>query len=197
MGKGFLASHGLLGEDLGDLIQQACSRRHLNVQLNAIVNDSSATLLSKAYTTPPTPYGLILGTGVNIAVHLPVSIISPEKFGVRPSSWTAAATHVIVNTELGMFGKGILPMTRWDVQLNAAHALPDFQPLEHLVGGRYLGEIARLILLDAIQRANAFDGVVPPSLEEPYSLDTEVLAKILSYVTSFPSLLPEQLKFPR
>ena len=43
MGKGFLASHGLLGKDLGDLIQQACTRRNLNVQLNAIVNDSSAT----------------------------------------------------------------------------------------------------------------------------------------------------------
>jgi hexokinase len=189
MGKGFLASNGLLGEDLGDLIQQACAQQHLNVQLSAIVNDSAATLLSRAYSTPPTHYGLILGTGVNIAVHLPVSILSPEKFGVRPLSWTAAATHVIVNTELSMFGKGILPMTRWDLQLNAAHALPDFQPFEHLVGGRYLGEIARLILLDAIRSTNAFNGVVPPSLEEPYSLDTEVLAKIQSYVSHslFPS----------
>jgi hexokinase len=180
MGKGFLAADSLLGEDLGDLIQQACTRWHLNVRLDAIVNDSSATLLSKAYSNPPTPYALILGTGVNIAAHLPISTISPGKLGARPPS----TTHVIVNTELGMFGKGILPMTRWDIQLNAEHALPDFQPLELLVGGRYLGEIARLVLLDAIRSANAFDGIVPLSLQEPYSMDTEFLATIQKYAIS-------------
>lgn len=178
MGKGFLASHGLLGKDLGDLIQQACARRDLNVQLNAIVNDSSATLLSTAYSDPSTRYGLILGTGVNIAVHLPVGVFTSEKFGVRPSSWHNAAKHVIVNTELGMFGKGLLPMTRWDTYLNATHILPDFQPFEHLVSGRYLGEIARLILLDGIQDVNLLNGEVPPSLEQPYSLDTALLAHI-------------------
>ena len=61
MGKGFLAAHGLLGQDLGDLIQDACSRRGLKVQLNAIVNDSSATLLSKAYHDQTTRFALILG----------------------------------------------------------------------------------------------------------------------------------------
>jgi hexokinase len=180
MGKGFLASDGLLGKDLGNLIQQACARRHLNVQLNAIVNDSSATLLSTAYSDPSTRYGLILGTGVNIAVHLPVGVFNSDKFGVRPSSWHDAAKHVIVNTELGMFGKGLLPMTRWDTHLNATHILPDFQPFEHLVSGRYLGEIARLILLEGIRDAKVLNGEVPSSLELPYSFDTSLLAHIQS-----------------
>jgi hexokinase len=183
MGKGFLASHGLLGKDLGDVIQQACARRNLKVQLNAIVNDSSATLLSTAYSDPSTRYGLILGTGVNIAVHLPVGAFTSEKFGVRPSSWHDAAKHVIVNTELGMFGKGLLPMTKWDVHLNATHILPDFQPFEHLVSGRYLGEIARLIILDAIRDVNLLNGDIPPSLEQPYSLDTALLAHMQSSST--------------
>jgi len=180
MGKGFLAAHGLLGQDLGDLIQDACSRRGLNVELNAIVNDSSATLLSKAYLDPTTRFALILGTGVNAAVHLPVHIFSPPKFGTRPSTWHDSAKHVIVNTELSMFGAGILPYTKYDRLLLSTHSMPDFQPLEHFVSGGYLGEIARLVLVDGIQNAGLFGGVVPPSLRERYSLETETLSRIES-----------------
>jgi hexokinase len=180
MGKGFLAAHGLLGQDLGDLIQGACSRRGLNVKLNAIVNDSSASLLSEAYLDPTTRFALILGTGVNAAVHLPVHIFSPSKFGVRPAEWHHSAKHVIVNTEMSMFGAGILPYTRWDKELLATHSNPTFQPLEHLVSGGYLGEIARLILVEGVQTAGLFGGVVPPSLEERYSLETETISCIES-----------------
>jgi hexokinase len=183
MGKGFLAAHGLVGQDLGDLIQDACSRRGLNVQLNAIVNDSSATLLSKAYHDPTTGFALILGTGVNAAVHLPVHIFSPSKFGVRPATWHDSAKHVIVNTELSMFGTGILPLTKYDELLLSTHLMPHFQPLEHLVSGGYLGEITRLVLVDGIQNAGLFGGIVPPSLKERYSLETETLSRIESYVT--------------
>lgn len=180
MGKGFLAAHGLLGQDLGDLIQDACSRRGLNVQLNAIVNDSSATLLSKAYLDPTTRLALILGTGVNAAVHLPVHIFAPTKFGVRPADWHDSAKHVIVNTELSMFGAGILPYTKYDRELLSTHQMPDFQPLEHFVSGGYLGEIARLVLVDGINNAGLFGGIVPPTLRERYSLETETLSLIES-----------------
>jgi hexokinase len=180
MGKGFLAAHGLLGQDLGNLIQDACSKRGLNVELHAIVNDSSATLLSKAYTDPTTRFALILGTGVNAAIHLPVHIFSPEKFGVRPSTWHDSAQHVTVNTELSMFGSGILPYTKYDELLLSTHSMPDLQPLEHFVGGGYLGEITRLILVDGIQNASLFGGIVPPSLQERYSLETETISRIES-----------------
>ena len=183
MGKGFMAANGLLGQDLGDLIQSACSRQGLNVQLNAIVNDSSATLLSKAYLDPTTRFALILGTGVNAAVHLPVHIFSPQKFGVRPSTWHNSAKHVIVNTELSMFGAGILPYTKWDKLLLSTHLKPDFQPLEHFVSGGYLGEITRLVLVEGIHTAGLFGGVVPESLDERYSLETETLSRIESYVS--------------
>lgn len=178
MGKGFLAAHGLLGKDLGDLIQDSCSRKQLNVQLNAIVNDSSATLLSKAYLDQTTRFALILGTGVNAAVHLPVHIFSPQKFGIRPDAWHDAAKHVIVNTELSTFGAGILPYTKWDKNLLTFHPRPEFQPLEHFVSGGYLGEIVRLVLVEGIQTAGLLGGIIPPSLRERYSLDTETISHI-------------------
>jgi hexokinase len=196
MGKGFLANEGLVGEDLGEIIKTACQKKGLHVELSAIVNDSSAALLSEAYITPSTRFSLILGTGVNIAVHLPVTTIDQPKFGDRPSSWHEKASHVIVNTELGMFGHDILPLTRWDKLLNAAHPRPDFQPLEQLVSGYYLGEICRLALLEAIRTTGIFGGVVPSSLQTPYSLDTETLSMIEAYVHPIPHSLFNEPPYP-
>ncbi|KAF3761302.1 hypothetical protein M406DRAFT_357680 [Cryphonectria parasitica EP155] len=193
MGKGFRASNGLLGQDLGGIIKSACRSRGLAVELAAIVNDSTAALLSEAYLNSSTRFSLILGTGVNIAVHLPVATVGRDKFGDRPSSWFDKATHVIVNTELGMFGKGILPATRWDKALNAAHPKPDFQPLEHFVSGCYLGEVCRLVLIEAIASTGVLGGVVPPSLLLPYSLDTETISLIEG--DNSPSLEPSLALF--
>jgi hexokinase len=181
MGKGFQAANGLLGQDLGEVIKFACRSKDLNVELHAILNDGTAALLSQAYSHPSTRFGLILGTGVNIAVYLPVSAIGKVKFGDRPQGWFDEATHVVVNTELGMFGKDILPLTRWDRDLKRGHARPEFQPLEHMVSGFYLGEVCRLALVEAIETAELFGSVVPPSLREAYSLDTETLSIIEGY----------------
>ncbi|CAK7225497.1 N-acetylglucosamine kinase 1 [Sporothrix curviconia] len=176
MGKGFRAADSLLGQDLGDIIQTACIGHGLHVQLAAIVNDSAAALLSEAYVHTTTRFGLILGTGVNIAVHLPVPAVGRAKFGARPAVWFNEASHVIINTELGMFGHGILPVTRWDALLNADHPKPEFQPLEHMVSGYYLGEVTRFALLEAVESAGLFGGIAPPSLLTPYALDTETLS---------------------
>ncbi|KAG6266345.1 hypothetical protein E4U49_000502 [Claviceps purpurea] len=178
MGKAFLADQGLLGEDLGGIIKQACRDQNLHVELRAIVNDSSACLLSRAYSHPNTRFGLVLGTGVNLAAHLPVRSVGKHKFGVRPENWFNEASHVIINTELGMFGHNILPLTRWDQALTKQHPRPDFQPLEHLVSGMYLGEVVRLVLLDAIAITGIFGGIVPPSLKGQYSLGTDTISMI-------------------
>lgn len=178
MGKGFLAANGLLGRELGDVIQAACKGKGLEVELAAIVNDSTATLLSQAYINEATRFSLILGTGVNIAAHLPIPTISPKKYGTRPEGWFDKASHVVVNTELGMFGQGILPFTRWDRILAAEHPRPDFQPLEYLVSGFYLGEMTRIALVEAIKSTGIFGGAVPSSLLKQYSLDTRTTSSI-------------------
>ncbi|OBT73951.1 hypothetical protein VF21_07434 [Pseudogymnoascus sp. 05NY08] len=202
MGKGFRAMEGLLGADLADVLQGACNRRHLPVTLTATVNDAASTLLSRAYSTPHTHYGLILGTGVNIAVHLPTSLVagklalrninaaspptSPPSLSTSPGSSVSNGSalpphdYVIVNTEISMFGAGVLPVTRFDTALDAAHALPGFQPLEMLVSGRYLGEVARLVIVEGFERGALFADAkaLPKGWERGYGLDTEVLAKL-------------------
>ncbi|KAL8715125.1 MAG: hypothetical protein Q9220_001082 [cf. Caloplaca sp. 1 TL-2023] len=187
MGKGFHCSTSK-GHDLGDLITQACQRLNLNVRLDAIVNDSSAAVLSRAYIDPSTRLAVILGTGINAAIHLPVSSLHDSKFGTRQFPSTVETTHVLVNTELSMFGKSTFPMTRWDEHLNANHILPDYQPMEYLIAGGYLGEILRLIIIEAIETAGLFDGRPPPSLLVPFSIDTHTLATVEA--DTYPSLSP-------
>lgn len=178
MGKGFLANKGLIGQDLGEIVKTACKRQGFDVQVEAILNDSSACLLSQAYTHTSTRFGLILGTGFNIGAYLPVPIIGRRKFGSRPVGWFDRASHVIVNTEMSMFGKNILPVTRWDRLLLDALPRPDFQPLEFMVSGMYLGEVARHALIEGIETTGIFGGVLPSSLNTPYSLGTETLSMI-------------------
>ncbi|GKT46536.1 hexokinase-1 [Colletotrichum spaethianum] len=178
MGKGFLAAEGLMGQDLGEVIESACTAKGMNAQLRVILNDGGATLLSQAYIHPATRFGLILGTGVNIAAYLPVSLIGKPKFGHRPQEWWDEARDVIVNTELGMFGQDVLSVTRWDRLLKQGHPRPDFQPLEQMVSGLYLGEVVRFALIEAIQTTGLFGGVVPKSLDEPYSLKSETISAI-------------------
>lgn len=88
------------------------------------------------------------------------------------------ATHVLVNTEISMVGKSSLPSTRWDEALNTSHQHPNYQPLEYLIAGGYMGEIVRLILVEATAVAGLFGGLLPPSLADRYSLHTKTLATI-------------------
>lgn len=163
------------------------------MRLESIVNDSSSTLLANAYINPSTRLAVILGTGVNAAVHLPIRALHQSKFGSRPMPQTSEATHVLVNTEISMLGKSILPSTRWDKALNTSHSLPDYQPLEYLIAGGYMGEIVRLILVEATTAAGLFGGVLPPSLADQYSLDTRTLAAIERDTS--PSLAPSLALF--
>jgi hexokinase len=144
--------------------------------MDSIVNDSSATLLSRAFEDPSTRFAVILGTGFNISVHLPLSALAKSKYKGYPQPWLDEATHVLVNTECSMFGKNIFPTTRWDDHLNATHVRPDFQPFEQMISGRYLGEIVRLIIVEAVRTAGLFSGEMPEKLSEPYTLDTGTIA---------------------
>ena len=115
---------------------------------------------------------------MNAAIHLPVAALDSSKFRRRPSP-VGTNTHVLTNTELSMFGKNIFPTTRWDKMLNAKHHLPDYQPFEYLVAGKYIGEIVRLIIVEATLTVELFNGLLAPSLANAtYTLDTKDLALI-------------------
>lgn len=145
-----------------------------------MVNDTVAALLSHAYIAPATRFSLIMGTGLNAAVSLPTLALPKNKI---PNTAPSNAQNVLVNTELSMFGKGVLPATQWDDMLNNAMERPDFQPFEYLVSGGYLGEILRLIVTKGAFGKGLFQNTLPESWEIPYSVETAFLAALEQYVT--------------
>ena len=120
---------------------------------------------------------MILGTGLNAAVHLPIPSLHPKKFNLRAMPTSTEISHVLVNTELSMFGKEAFHRTRWDTILNKNHILPDYQPLEYLAAGGYISELVRLIMVEATE-LGLFGGILPPALSNPYTLDARMLADI-------------------
>ncbi len=149
----------------------------LNIRLDAIVNDTSATLLSRAYVDPSTRLAMVLGTGFNAAIYLPIYSLHPSKFSSRIMPNASEISHVLVNTELGMFGKEAFRKTRWDTILNRNHIMPDYQPLEYLAAGPYFSELIRLILVEATG-LGLFGGAMPVSLSTHYTFDPRLLATI-------------------
>ena len=144
--------------------------------MNALVNDTEGTLLSHAFANPATSISLILGTGLNAAIHLPLSVFSQKKLAGRPRQWTEAAKTVLVNTELSMFGAGVFPTTVADRELDAASTQPGFQPLEQMTSGRYLGEICRLLFAQGVKEGALFDGLMPAGMRVRFGFDTGNMA---------------------
>lgn len=178
MGKGFQVGNGLKGRSLNDCLSAALQRAGLSLRLEAILNDSVSVLLAMQYLDPATTQlSIVAGTGFNGAVQLPTFVLAPGKFGQRPPSWIANARQVLVDTELCVTGQGIFPLTKWDQAILATlpRDIVDLIGLELLIGGLFLGEVFRRVVVDAVREAGFLGGQVPASLAEPYSLQLETV----------------------
>lgn len=160
------------------------------------MNDAVANLAADKYSFPSTDYSIIAGTGVNAAIPIFREAISKR----YDAEWHADAINcsnspgdeVFVNMELSMFGANAFKTTRWDCLLDAQQEKPGFQPLEQLCGGRYLGEILRLVLVDAMKK-HIFTCSAPQDLSEPFRLDTRLMACFEADIT--PDLMNARKSF--
>ncbi|KAI9590874.1 hexokinase-domain-containing protein [Syncephalis fuscata] len=163
----------VVDKDVAQLLQSALYRHNLPVKVKALINDTAGCLLAHAYRDPTAQAGIIIGTGNNAAYYERVSRIG--KLNDSHSN-----EEMIINTEWGAFDteRKILPQTRFDVRVDRMSPHPFKQPFEKMVGGQYLGELLRLVLLDFIDRRLLFDGHSSDSLNRPLSLDTKYLSMI-------------------
>ncbi|ETI23978.1 hypothetical protein G647_05785 [Cladophialophora carrionii CBS 160.54] len=178
MGKGFKIGVQLKGRRLKECLDSAFARRHLSLELDAIINDSIGPLLALAYTKPRTGVGLVVGTGFNASIKLPARSLTAEKYGQRPSRWRNLAEHVLVDTELCVTGRNIFHQTVWDDQITALFPRPDSLALEQWVGGFFMAEIVRRILLQAAQANLLFGGNTPEKLRQARMIGLEVFGDI-------------------
>ena len=132
------------------------------------LNDTVAAQLTGIAVIPPRYggdfAGMVLGTGVNTCLPLPVSRI--EKLG-RPDD----DSRMLVNVECGFYSD--VQLSDFDRVIDAATDAPGKCLFEKQVAGRYLGEQCRLALVGAAE-AGLFSPEVAEKLKTLEKLDTSV-----------------------
>ncbi|KAL2878938.1 hypothetical protein SGCOL_005636 [Colletotrichum sp. CLE4] len=147
------------------------------------ISQSPSLIIKKA------SMGLIVGTGCNATIPLPLTALGQNKWPAAVStlpSEPAGLVRIAVNTEWSI--RGTAPplreldfITAWDTALDEALVGPGeiagFQPLEYMTAGRYLGELGRLVLIDYLRTILGFDEFsLPAGLLLRYALTTTFLS---------------------
>ncbi|KAJ5744286.1 actin-like ATPase domain-containing protein [Penicillium manginii] len=160
------------------------------LKITVMTNDTIATLASLAYSIRALPntrvvMGLICGAGCNSAVPMKLADLQEEKTqhirGKAPD-----AVDTVVSTEWTLRGAsapleelGIV--TDWDKELDVHSDRPGFQPLEYLIGGRYMGELVRIICFEWFHKTKAVPREsLPLQLVERFKLTTDFLSLVVA-----------------
>ncbi|KAJ1091664.1 hypothetical protein NDU88_004781 [Pleurodeles waltl] len=150
--KGFTAS-GAEGNNVVGLLRDAIKRRgDFEMDVVAMVNDTVATMISCYYEDHMCEVGMIVGTGCN-ACYMEemenVELVEGEE------------GRMCVNTEWGAFGDtGELEDFRleYDRVVDETSLNPGQQLYEKIIGGKYMGELVRLVLMKLVNESLLFDG---------------------------------------
>ncbi|ODQ65637.1 actin-like ATPase domain-containing protein [Nadsonia fulvescens var. elongata DSM 6958] len=202
MGKGYeRLSKSIIGWDLKDSFDSVFCQLNANISLKAIINDTIASLLSNAYINQNTRLSLIVGTGINASVYLPITSIPKYKHVYSEAndslSPLSSAQVTAVNVELSLIAGSsdphtsateLFPVTVWDQYLSdKVVQVPGFQPLEQMVSGRYLGEVARLVISDLILKNQIADSTLPEGFDTVFGLSTKTMSLLAQSISDFDS----------
>ena len=154
-----IETSGVVGQDVGELLARALEKTKLfPIKTAVIINDTVGTLLAGAYQDKNSDIASICGTGHNTCYLEPCAPLTGKP--------------MIINLESGNFD--LLPLNKYDRQLDLASHNPGEQLLEKITGGYYLGEHFRLITLDYIKDFKTLS---------PYSVKTEDLVLLLADIS--------------
>ncbi|CAK7892090.1 hexokinase-2 [[Candida] anglica] len=176
--KGF-DIEGVEGNDVVPMLQAAVERQNVPINIVALINDTTGTLVASMYTDPEAKMGLIFGTGCNGAYYDVCGDI-PKLEGKLPAD-VSADTPMAINCEYGSFDNEheVLPRTKYDIQIDAESPRPGQQAFEKMISGYYLGEVLRLILLELSKEKKLFfQGQDLSKLEQSFIMDTSFPARI-------------------
>ncbi|KAF8520336.1 hexokinase [Hysterangium stoloniferum] len=171
--KGFGAPN-TEGRDVAAMFRESLQKLNLPVNITALINDTTGTLIASSYVTPGTKIGCIFGTGCNAAYMEKIGNIGKMNHLNLPPDQEMA-----INCEWGAFDSfehEHLPRTKYDIIVDETSNKPGGQAFEKLISGRYLGEILRLVICELIDEGVLFLGQETYKLEKPYAFDTAFLS---------------------
>ncbi|KIK90660.1 hypothetical protein PAXRUDRAFT_831504 [Paxillus rubicundulus Ve08.2h10] len=171
--KGFGAPN-TEGRDVAEMFKQSLAKHNLPVELTALINDTTGTLIASHYVNPSSKIAVIFGTGCNAAYMEHVKDITKiGQLGLPQDE------EMGINCEWGAFDSfehEHLPRTKYDSIVDETSNKPGEQAFEKLISGRYLGEILRLVICELIDEGVLFLGQNTYKLEKPYCFDTAFLS---------------------
>ncbi|XP_023572249.1 hexokinase-3 isoform X2 [Octodon degus] len=156
--KGFRCS-GVEGQDVVQLLRDAIQRQGAyNIDVVAVVNDTVGTMMACEPGAGPCEISLLVDTGTNAcymeeARH--VAVLDEDR------------GRTCISVEWGSFSHdGALGpvLTSFDHALDHASLNPGAQRFEKMIGGLYLGELVRLVLVYLAQNRVLFGGYTSPAL---------------------------------
>lgn len=166
------------GHDVVTLLQEQISKRKTPIEVVALINDTTGTLVASLYTDSETKMGVIFGTGVNGAYYDVVSDV--EKLQGRLPEDIKSTSPMAINCEYGSFDNEhvVLPRNRFDIQIDEESPRPGQQAFEKMSSGYYLGELLRLALIETYNKGLIFKGEDISKLQKPYIMDTSYPSRI-------------------
>ncbi|XP_076372364.1 hexokinase type 2-like isoform X1 [Tachypleus tridentatus] len=174
--KGFRCA-GVEGEDVVKLLREAVLRKKINIDVVAVVNDTTGTLMSCAHKNRECRVGVIVGTGTNACYMEKIENVETWEEDQNGSK------QVIINTEWGAFGdNGCLDFlcTRYDREVDKASLNTGKQIFEKMISGMYMGELVRRVLVHLVQEGLLFGGKCSKKLKEANAFKTKYVSMIES-----------------
>ncbi|KAI1353593.1 glucokinase glkA [Xylaria sp. FL0043] len=178
----------VVNQDVCTLLQSEIDLLKLPIKVTAIVNDALGTIMSRAYKLPLTQtrptIGAIFGTGTNGVYLQNLSGITKPVDGLVDRSTGA----MFMSTEWGSFDNklSVLPVNRYDVELDTHSVNPGNQMFEKRTSGMFLGELLRLAILELYcdehlklfqgRRQGEMDQEPTVSLWHRWSVDASILS---------------------
>ncbi|CAN7984507.1 unnamed protein product [Ixodes pacificus] len=147
---------GVVGQDAVQMLKDAIDRRGgMDIDIVAVVNDTTGTLVKGAFLDHNCAIGLILGTGSNACYLEKIEKIEKwegDKTGIH---------EVVIDVEWGAFGdNGVLNFikTEFDRAVDDNSLLVNSFTFEKLFSGKFMGELVRNVLVKLIREKVLFDG---------------------------------------
>ncbi|XP_054798881.1 hexokinase-3-like [Prosopis cineraria] len=159
----------MVGRDVAECLQEALTRKGLDVKVAALVNDTVGTLALGHYHDVDTVAAIIIGTGTNACY------VERADALIKCQGLLITSGCMVVNMEWGNFWSSHLPRTSYDIDLDAESPNPNDQGFEKMISGMYLGDIVRRIILRILLESNMF-GPVSSKLSMPFILRTPMMA---------------------
>ncbi|XP_027361745.1 hexokinase-3-like [Abrus precatorius] len=159
----------MVGTDVPACLQEALTRKGLDMQVAALVNDSVGTLALGHYHDSDTVAAVIIGTGTNACYLERVDAI------IKCQGLLTTSECMVVNMEWGNFWSSHLPRTAYDIDLDSESPNPNEQAFEKMISGMYLGDIVRRVILRMLLESDMF-GPISSKLLMPFILRTPMMA---------------------